>query len=150
MELECIEVYSKKTRRKYMKASIALVTIITEDVPRFVAFYEEVLGFSKKKIWANTWSLRVKPCSSPFVLARLMVGVTGAPSYQAPRQGQAFELALPATTPEEVDEAYAEIVAQGATPIKDPATMPWGSGRRFLPTPTEIFSRSFAFLPPQE
>ncbi len=43
-----IEPASAITRRKVgrMQGKIALVTILTDDVPRLVAFYRDVLGFA--------------------------------------------------------------------------------------------------------
>jgi uncharacterized glyoxalase superfamily protein PhnB len=61
--------------------------------------------------------------------------------------GHSFELVFPLQSPEEVDTAYAGIVANGATPIKGLANMPWGQRIVFFADPDENIHELFADLP---
>jgi lactoylglutathione lyase len=129
-----------------MKAKIALVTIVTEDVPTLSKFYCEVLGFQRKAdlgryVEFESETVRFAVCSR-----EVMVEATGHRSYGIQRKGQSFELAFPLNTPEEVDKVFSEIVAKGATPIRGPATMPWGQRAAFFADPDGNIHELFAYL----
>jgi uncharacterized glyoxalase superfamily protein PhnB len=76
----------------------------------------------------------------------IMERATGHPSFNEPRGGQSFELAFPLNTPEELDQAYAEVVAKGATPIQAPANMPWRQRAAFIADPEGNIHELFAEL----
>jgi lactoylglutathione lyase len=118
-----------------MKGKIALITILTDDVPTMVHFYQDVLGFeSKQKIDQYTEfvheGVRFAICARS-----VMEGATSSSTYHEPRSGQTFELALPLDSAAELDLAYAEIIAKGATPIQPPADMPWHQRTAFFADP---------------
>lgn len=114
---------------------IDLITILTGDAPKLSKFYREVLGFSvvqnsgKYVELANT-PVRFAICERP-----IMTQATGHKSYREKPSGQSFELAFMLDSPAEVDAKYAEIMANGATPVKAPATMPWGMHTAFFADP---------------
>jgi uncharacterized glyoxalase superfamily protein PhnB len=72
---------------------------------------------------------------------------SGHTSFAEARHGQAFELAFPCGEPAEVDRVYAEIVAQGATPVHAPADMPWGQRTALFADPDGNIHELFADLP---
>lgn len=127
-----------------MRGKIALITILTDDVPRLVAFYRDVLGFAVENP-ADDYNEFVSEGVRFAVCKRsILAEATGDPSYAAPARGHAFELAFPLPTQEEVDRAFAEITANGAAPIKPPATMPWGQRTAFFADPDGNIHELFA------
>jgi lactoylglutathione lyase len=127
-----------------MKAQIALITILTNDVPTMKNFYKEVLGFEIKSDLDNYVEFASEGVRFSICTREIMREVSGHPSYQDSRNGQAFELAFPCETPENVSNTYEDIVSKGAIPVKAPAAMPWGQTTAFFADPDgnihEIFS----------
>lgn len=114
---------------------IDLITILTNDAPKLSKFYREVLGFSVvqntgKYVELTNESVRFAICERP-----IMTQATGHKSYREKPAGQSFELAFVLDSPAAVDAKYAEIIANGATPVKAPATMPWGMHTAFFADP---------------
>ncbi len=126
---------------------IALITILTDDVPRLSAFYRDVLGFAVKQdlgvyVEFHTNGVRFAVCARS-----ILKDASGHASYAEAHQGQAFELAFPCETPAEVDRGYAEIIAQGALPVHTPADMPWGQHTAMFGDPDGNIHELFADLP---
>ncbi len=134
-----------------MKAMIDLVTILTDDAPRLIAFYRDALGFAPHGNddngdngdyceFAMDGGTRFAVCARS-----VMAETTHHPSFRTPAAGQAFELAFPCDTHDAVDATYAAIIAKGATPVQPPATMPWGMRAAFFADPDgnihEVFAR---------
>lgn len=129
-----------------MKGKIALITILTDDVKRMVDFYHSALGFSMKGdidqyVEFEHPGVRFAICASS-----ILEGVTGDPRFHLPRSGQAFELAFPFDSPDEVDAAYEEILLKGATPIQPPADMGWNQRTAFFADPDGNIHELFADL----
>lgn len=129
-----------------MKATINLITIMTDDVPRLVAFYRDVLGMVAGQeqgpyVEFDHPGVRFAICDRG-----LMAGL-GLPQFAEPVQGQRFELAFPVGSPDEVDSAYEEIVAKGATPIHPPQNMPWNQRTALFADPDGNIHELFADLP---
>lgn len=57
-----------------------------------------------------------------------------------------LELAFPVSSPSEVDATYKELIQKGATPIKEPADMPWHQRAAFLADPDGNIHEIFAKL----
>lgn len=133
-----------------MKTNIALITILADDAPALARFYQEALGFSVKQDSGAYIELESPNVRFSICTRAVMFGATDHVSYQTRRAGQAFELAFPVATPAEVDHAYAEILAKGATPIKPPADMPWNQRTAFFADPEGNIHELFADLPAQE
>ncbi|QOR67896.1 VOC family protein [Cytobacillus suaedae] len=128
-----------------MKAQISLITILTNDVPVMKNFYNVVLGFEIKNDMDNYVEFSSEGVRFAICNREIMTGVTGGhPSYKDSKSGQAFELAFPCESPEDVQKTFDEIISKGATPVKAPATMPWGQTTAFFADPDgnihEIFS----------
>jgi catechol 2,3-dioxygenase-like lactoylglutathione lyase family enzyme len=128
-----------------MKAKIDLVTIVTDDIVTLSKFYCDVLGFRKKEDLGGYVEFESETVRFAVTTRKVMEEATGHRSYKVQRKGQAFELAFPLNTEEEVDKAFAEIVAKGATPIREPAMLPWGMRAAFFADPDgnihELFAR---------
>ncbi|MBE4907636.1 VOC family protein [Bacillus luteolus] len=128
-----------------MKAQIALITILTKDVPTMKNFYKDVLGFEIKSDMDNYVEFESEGARFAICNREIMTQVTGGhPSYQDEKNGQAFELAFPCDSPADVQKTFEEIVSKGATPVKAPSAMPWGQTTAFFADPDgnihEIFS----------
>jgi catechol 2,3-dioxygenase-like lactoylglutathione lyase family enzyme len=129
------------------RGRIALITILTHDVPTLSHFYRDVLGFRVEDDLGSYVELESEGVRFAICARSIMEKVTDHPSYKEPRAGQSFELAFPLDTPEEVDTAYAEVVASGATPICAPATMSWGHRTAFFADPDGNIHELFSPLP---
>lgn len=129
-----------------MKPQIALITILTDDTPKLAAFYREVLGFSVLQDLGGYVEFESSGVRFAICTHQIMFEATEHPSFHDARSGQAFELAFPCTTPQEVDESYAHIIAKGATPVKAPADMPWRQRAAFFADPDGNIHELFADL----
>lgn len=127
-----------------MKGQIALITILTDDVKRLALFYQSILGFELKQDLGSYVELENPGVRFAICASSVMESATGNADFHAPRSGQSFELAFPLVSAAEVDLAYADIIAKGATPIHPPANMPWNQRTAFFADPDgnihELFS----------
>jgi catechol 2,3-dioxygenase-like lactoylglutathione lyase family enzyme len=129
-----------------MNGQIALITILTDDVPRLARFYTTVLGFEIKQDMGQYVEL-VNPGVRFALCARsVMESATGSSAFHEQRSGEAFELAFPLASSGEVDLAYEDIIAKGATPIHPPADMPWKQRTAFFADPDGNIHELFADL----
>lgn len=128
-----------------MKPRIDLITILTGDVPRLAAFYRDVLGFTTAQEPQDGY-VEFESEGVRFAICRrdVMQEATGHEGYARPAQGHSFELAFPLASAAEVDETYARLVAAGATPVKEPADMPWGQRTAFFADPDGNIHEIFA------
>jgi catechol 2,3-dioxygenase-like lactoylglutathione lyase family enzyme len=118
-----------------LKGRIGLVTILTDDVPSMKGFYRDILGFEVKEDLGNYVEFVNEGVRFAVCARDVMHEGTSHSSYREPSRGQAFELAFPLDSPEEVDRAYEEIVSKGATPVKGPEMMAWGRRTAFFADP---------------
>ncbi len=130
-----------------MLNQIALITILTDDVPRLAIFYRDVLHFEVKTdlggyVEFHSAGVRFAVCARS-----ILREASGHAAYTDAPRGQCFELAFPCAEPAEVDRVYAEIVAQGAAPIHAPANMPWGQRTAMFADPDGNIHELFADLP---
>jgi lactoylglutathione lyase len=128
-----------------MKAQIALITILTNDVPLMTRFYRDVLGFktaseSDNYVEFENIGVRFSICSK-----QIMADITsGHNSYREEHKGQSFELAFPCDSSEEVKKTYIDIITKGATAVKEPSIMPWGQTTAFFADPEGNIHEIFA------
>ena len=99
-----------------MLNQIALITILTDDVPRLTAFYRDVLHFEVKQDMGGYVEFHHDGVRFAICARSILHEASGHESYTEAHHGQAFELAFPCAGPAEVDRMYAEIIAQGAHP----------------------------------
>jgi uncharacterized glyoxalase superfamily protein PhnB len=130
-----------------VKGKVALITLLTDNMPAMLRFYRDVLGFQVKNdqgkyVEFENDGVRFAICSR-----LIMKSVTGHASYRQAKAGQSFELSFPLDTPEEVDRMYADILTKGAKPIMAPATMSWGHRTAFFADPDGNIHELFAELP---
>jgi uncharacterized glyoxalase superfamily protein PhnB len=130
-----------------MKPQIALVTILTDFVPNMLAFYRDVLGFSVKSNLGEYVELENEGVRFAICDREIMEKATDDESYIYTPHGQAFELAFPCETPEDVDATYTRIIEAGAKAIKPPMTMPWGQRTAFFADPDGYIHEIFSELP---
>lgn len=133
-----------------MHARIALITIVSDDVTALSAFYRDVLGFGIKTDLGGYVEFESEGVRFSVCRRSTMANATGHASYEESPKGQAFELAFPVDSPEGVDRCYREIVGKGATPIQDPADMPWDQRTAFFADPDGNIHEMFADLPPDD
>lgn len=133
-----------------METRIALITILTGDVPAMARFYRDVLGFAVETDMGEYVEFTSDGVRFAVCARSIMFEATGDGSFRKPAAGRSFELAFPCASPAAVDEAYAEIVGLGATPIKEPADMPWGQRTAFFADPDGHVHELFADLPQTE
>ena len=123
---------------------IGLVTVLADDVDAMKAFYGGMLGFEIVEHLGSYVEFRSEGVRFAVCARDVMFTHTGHPSYVEEANGQRFELAFPAGTPEEVDRLYEELVERGAAAVKPPETMPWGRRTAFIADPEgnihEIYS----------
>ncbi len=127
-----------------MQAKIALITILTDDVPRLVAFYRDVLGFATENAMDDYTEFASEGVRFAVCKRAILADSTRHPRFSEAPRGQAFELAFPLPSREEVDRAYAAIVAAGATAVQPPALMPWGQRTAFFADPDGNIHELFA------
>jgi uncharacterized glyoxalase superfamily protein PhnB len=130
-----------------MKSQIALITILTDNVPALRRFYQDALDFSVKTDMGEYVEFESEGVRFAVCARSIMKSATGDLSFAETRVGQSFELAFPLVLPSDVDEAYAEIVARGAKPIQPPANMPWGQRTAFFADPDGNIHELFADQP---
>jgi catechol 2,3-dioxygenase-like lactoylglutathione lyase family enzyme len=130
-----------------MKGRIGLVTILTDDVPAMRRFYMDVLGFEVKEDLGSYVEFANEGVRFAVCTRDVMHEGTSHPSYGEPGAGQAFELAFPLGSPEEVDTAYEEIVSKGATPVKGPEMMAWGRRTAFFADPEGNIHELYSLKP---
>jgi lactoylglutathione lyase len=126
---------------------IALITVLTDDVPRLSTFYRDVMGFAVKQDLGVYVEFHNEGVRFAICARSILYEASGHASYTEAHRGQAFELAFPSGEPAEVDRVYAEIVARGASPVHAPANMPWGQRTAMIADPDGNIHELFADLP---
>ena len=114
---------------------IGLITVLTDNIENMKIFYSQVLGFEIIEEMKNYIEFRNEGVRFAVTTREEMFRETGHKSYLKPREGQSFELAFPVGSPEDVDKVYNELLAKGATQIKEPMMMPWGRKTGFIADP---------------
>ncbi len=130
-----------------MSNTIALITILTDDVPRLATFYREVLGFAVKQDLGGYVEFHSEGVRFAVCARSILREASGHAAYAEVPRGQHFELAFPCAAPAEVDRVYAAAVAHGAAPIHAPANMPWGQRTAMFADPDGNIHEFFADLP---
>lgn len=126
---------------------IALITILTDDVPRLAGFYRDALGFAIKQDLGQYVEFESEGVRFAVCARSILHEASGDASYTEARRGHAFELAFPCDSPADVDRAYADILAKGAAPVHAPADMPWGQRTALFADPDGNIHELFADLP---
>ncbi|MFW5943144.1 MAG: VOC family protein [Chloroflexota bacterium] len=129
-----------------MRARIDLITILTDDVSRLTAFYRDVLGFAVKTDMDQYVEFAADGVRFSICERSVMAQATGSDMFENEASGHTFELAFPCDSATDVDDTYRRIVQAGATPVKEPADMPWGQRTAFFADPDGNVHELFAEL----
>ena len=129
-----------------MQGQINLLTILTDNYEKMLAFYTDVLGFAVEHDHGGYTEFVQSGVRFALCSRNIMLEATGHPSYGEERKGQAFELAFPCADTQALDAAYSEITGKGATAIKAPARMPWNQYTAFFADPDGNIHELFANL----
>lgn len=128
-----------------MRARIALITVLTNDISKMKQFYTGVLGFTVTSEGDGYVELANEGVRFAICARQVMASITdNHGSYAEETKGQAFELAFPCDSAEDVKYTYNELVSKGATPIKEASTMPWGQTTAFFADPEGNIHEIFA------
>jgi catechol 2,3-dioxygenase-like lactoylglutathione lyase family enzyme len=147
MSQKLVQEDERKNRVEDMKGRIGLVTVLTNNIQSLKSFYSDVLGFSIQTDLGNYVEFGSEGVRFVICEKEVMKKATNHLSYQEQRKGQSFELAFPVGSPEDVDRTYSEIVAKGATPIKEPEMMPWGRKTAFFADPDGNIHEIYSYKP---
>jgi len=127
-----------------MKAKINLITIWTDDIEKMKTFYKVVLGFKiindlDDYVEFNNDGVR-------FAICKRTVMYNFSEDYKQERKGQAFELAFPCDSPDEVDQSYKALLEKGAEGVHEPQDMPWSQRTAMFADPDGNIHEIFAEL----
>ena len=108
------------------------VILIVEDLDRALHFYTDVLGLRLGHRSGDYAQLDTGTTRLGFYTRRAMEKTLGF-SLQPPTQtAPGFEIGFKVP---DVDAAFAELVAHGATPATPPTTRPWGQRTAYVRDP---------------
>lgn len=110
--------------------------LLVEDMGKMIRFYRDVLGFEIKEA-EDTENVYLVKDGTLFLLygRRDFEKMTHRQySYVKGLNGHA-EIALYADTFEDVDREYEKAIANGAAPVLEPTTEPWGQRTCYIADP---------------
>ena len=110
--------------------------LLVEDMGRMIRFYRDVLGFEIREAEDASNVYLVKD-GTLFLLygRRDFERMTDRRYEYVKGLNGHFEIALYVDTFAEVDAAYADAVAKGASPVLPPTTEPWGQRTCYIADP---------------
>ena len=110
--------------------------LFVENMENMIKFYREVLGFEIKEE-LDTSNVYLKKDGTLFLLygRKDFEKMTNRKYEYVKGLNGHFELALYVDTFDEVDETYNRIIKQGANPILEPTTEPWGQRTCYIADP---------------
>ncbi|MGL6105230.1 VOC family protein [Romboutsia sp.] len=127
-----------------MKAQINLITIWTDNIDRMKEFYNEVLGFKIINDLGNY--VEFENVGVRFAICMRDVMYAYTKEYKQKTLGQAFEMAFPCESIEDVDTTYENLIKKGALPIYGPKNMPWNQRTALFADPDGNIHEIFVSL----
>lgn len=110
--------------------------IFTEDMPKMIAFYRDVLGFEITEGPDADNVYLIKDGTFFMLYGRRDFEKMTSRRYEYVKGLNAhFELALYVDTFAEVDEQYQKVISGGAVSVLEPTTEPWGQRTCFVADP---------------
>ena len=117
-------------------AALEGITVLTDDVARLAAFFEDGLGFAVSAREEHYVAFAAGAVRLAVFRREHMRGSTGDhPSFSGPRGSQAFELNLECSSVAEVETAFRRLVEHGGTAVAPPARTTWGHFTGFFADP---------------
>ena len=108
------------------------IILIVDNLDRALDFYTRVLGLKLGHRSGDYAHLDTGVTRIGFYTRPAMTAVVGFTLEPARQTAPGFELGFKVA---DVDAAYAEIVAGGATPVTPPTTRPWGQRTAYVRDP---------------
>ena len=108
------------------------VIIIVEDLDRALNFYTEVLGLRLGHRSGDYAQLDTGSTRLGFYTREAMEKTIGIPLKPPTHDSPGFEIGFKVTN---VDEAFAELIERGASPVTPPTTRPWGQRTAYVRDP---------------
>lgn len=110
--------------------------LFVENMENMIKFYRDVLGFEIKEE-LDTSNVYLKKDGTLFLLygRKDFEKMTNREYEYVKGLNGHFELALYVDTFDEVDDTYNRIIKQGAKPILEPITEPWGQRTCYIADP---------------
>lgn len=110
--------------------------ILVEDMPKMLCFYRDVLGFEIKESEDTSNVYLVKDGTLFLLYGRKDFETMTSRKYEYLKGPNGhFEIALYVDKFAEVDEIFNRVIKQGATPILEPTTEPWGQRTCYIADP---------------
>lgn len=110
--------------------------LFVNDMAAMVRFYRDVLGFEIKESEDTVNVYLIKDGTLFMLYGRNNFENMTSKKYEYIKglNGH-FEIALYVDTFDEVDRQFAEVVGNGATPVLEPTTEPWGQRTCYIADP---------------
>lgn len=110
--------------------------IFVKNMAKMIQFYRDVLGFEIKESedTANVYLIKDETLFMLYGRKDFEKMTSRKYEYIKGLNGH-FEIALYVDTYDEVDKTFAKVVSNGAVPVLEPATEPWGQRTCYIADP---------------